>query len=193
MGKGRLPVESGIPFLPGGRLNKTNYKLLPHEGSYRPIQRRPSPAFPVGGSKLNNWSGVWRPKKRLETMTMGMLNDDISPLDLQPRDTMTSIVPLTAPTISYPVPTQQETPSIWSTLMNGLSSVVNARVGGYVAQTQQRTLAQTYNPALTGAAINARQWQQAYGSGISSAPMSTGTMAMIGAAGLLGLYLITRK
>lgn len=149
----------------------------------RPMPRRPlSP----------HWAGAWHPRQIIQRETMGTMGDDLS------------FTPAVAPVVSYQTQTpllQAEQPSAWSNLWSGLANIITPAAQAYaqtsatsaLMQAQQRAAAQTWNPAITGPAIAAQSWQQAYQSGSGMTPtMSIGTMALIG-GGILAMVLITRK
>ena len=138
---------------------------------------RPHPVTP-------RWMGGWKPSAIVQTRSMGSLNDSTS-----------------ADPESY-TPTPQPIASNWSSLWSGLASIITpaaqaiaqTKAAAVVQQQQQKALAQTWNPAITGPALQAQAWQTAYQSGSGSAPLGiSGTTLAIGAAAIVGLILVARK
>lgn len=138
---------------------------------------RPQPIAP-------RWTGGWKPRAVIQTRSMGSLNDATS-----------------ADPESY-APTPQPIASGWSSLWSGLASIITpaaqalaqTKAAAVVQQQQQKAMAQTWNPAITGPALQAQAWQTAYQTGSGTAPLGiSGTTLAIGAAAVVGLLLITRK
>lgn len=150
---------------------------------------RPTPRHP-------RWLGNWKPREIKTAEVMGNLaGEEIS------------FVPLTAPTLTSSTPSitiprlTAEEPSAWSSLWSGLANIITPAATAYaqtrtnsaLLQAQQRAAAQTWNPAITGPAIAAQSWEQAYTAGAGIAPMgSMGTLALA-AAGVLVVVLLARK
>lgn len=91
--------------------------------------------------------------------------------------------------------------SMWDSLFGGLAKIVTpaaqALVGikanATVQQAQQRAMASTWNPALTGPALQAQAYQSAYMSGSGASPISSTTL-IVGGLLVLGLVVaMTRK
>ena len=180
---------------------RVDYQPRPRGTDGRVMMETPHPVNPMPVSPrmpLPRWSGAWNPHIRTKSQSMGALSDDIP-------TTPGVVAQVDAP--SWFTPVQATAPSStggnWlSNLFGGLASIITpaaqalvaTKATGYVQQQQQKTLAQTYNPTLTGPAINAQTWQAAYTSGSGAAPLglSMGTLGLI-AAGSLALYLIVKK
>jgi hypothetical protein len=134
----------------------------------------------------------------MNVWTMGGLADDIP--------TMPGTVAALAPASTWftPVQATADTGSNWlSDLFSGIGKVitpaaqalVGVKAAGVVQQQAQRTLAQTYNPAITAPAIQAQAWQAAYQdqTGVMpSAAISGTTIAVLAAVGI-GALLLLRK
>lgn len=173
-------------------MNRTRIKgTKPFEPEGRVAKLQPVP----------KWSGMWKPRVMRETLTMGTLSEDLAPLVAHDPEAF-NIQALVAPTVQGTTPfmlppqsaTQTESPSIWSSLMGGLSSIVNARVGGEVARQTQQAAARAWNPAITGPALQAQAWQQAYSSGTGAAPLGLSTGALVaGGLVLLGIVYMAAK
>lgn len=160
-------------------------KIPPSERGHRPT---PQPVRPPKA-----WAGRFRPSRVLTTRTMGALGDDLVALS----------APATVPIVSSS-PTQNYTvtaePMGWFDSL--LSNIIQPAASTYakiqstslLQQAQQRSLAQTWNPALTGPAIQAQGWQAAYqgGTGAPSLGLSGTTLAMLAGGGLL-LWAVLRK
>lgn len=164
----------------------------------RPIPARPVP--PPARSPRDTWFGRFFPSAvKAETMS-GALADDIT--SIAPRDySFLSAVP-TAPAIAPTVTSSGGGGSSWlDSLFSGIGKVVapaatalvNIKTQGAVQQAQQQTMAQTWNPALTGPALQAQAYQAAYLSGSGQAPMSGTTLALLGVGALGIILLATRK
>lgn len=174
--------------------NRTRIKgtrpFEPH--SFGPEGKVPKPP------PVSRWSGVWRPRVVRETLTMGTLSDDLAPIVARDPAAFGILTPMVAPTVQptpFQLPAQTtESPSIWSSIMGGLSSIIGARVGGEVARQQQQAAARAWNPAITGPAIQAQAWQQAYSGGTGIMPnVGTGTL-VVGGLLVLGLgYALLKK
>jgi len=102
---------------------------------------------------------------------------------------------------STPTPSNAAASSAWDTFFSGISKVatpaaqalLGIKTTGMIQQQQQKTLAATWNPALTGPALQAQAYQNAYNTGTGSGlPISMGTLALLG-AGALALMLIAKK
>ena len=84
-----------------------------------------------------------------------------------------------SPTHDDNTPTPQPVASGWSSLWSGLASIITpasqalaqTKAAAVVQQQQQKALAQTWNPAITGPALQAQAWQTAYQTGSGTAPM----------------------
>jgi len=156
------------------------------------------------------WAGSWAPKTLRRVNTLGALrDDDLSPLVPSSPVDFPSILDVASPSygaglsqspyipiaasLPAPSPVSPSSGSIWDTLAGGLSSIVKTVVGGAVTQQQQKTMAATWNPALTGPALLAQQYQNAYATGIGTSPaMTAGTLGLLAAGGLL-LYAVFKR
>jgi hypothetical protein len=174
------------------------------------LQPHPRPTNAEGP----RWSGGFRPERITKAQTLGNLGEDeLTPIEARPTVDWTNITPMDVPqpgagntgpqqnpyytpgvTAAPPVAAPAQT-SFWSGLGNLFGSTVSKlatmQSSAAIAQAQQRALAQTWNPAITGPALQAQAYQNAFLTS-SGTPMSTSTMALIG-AGLLGIFLIARK
>jgi hypothetical protein len=144
----------------------------------RPMEPMPNPHAP-------RWLGNWHPRSVIQSKTLGAMADATS----------------SDPESYAPAPAASPAPSAWAGLWSGLASIIAPAATAYagikttatLTQAQQRAQAQTWNPSITGPAIQAQAWQNAYQSGTGITPtMSMGTMALVG-AGILAVILITRK
>lgn len=165
-------------------------------------------------SPYPRWSGGFKPRRTIQIKTLGNLGDDseigpiattnqvdysmFTPIDVPPPGGGNTGPQYLSPSFSPLAPTPaapSSTPSLWSSLGNMLSSGLNSyaqtQTTAALQQAQQKALINTWNPALTGPALQAQAYQAAYTTG-SAAPMSGTTIALIG-AGLLGLFLLGRK
>lgn len=184
-------------------LARRNRRYAPPEPAEAPIPR-PNPRAPF----FNLWSGRFRPTAAVMAQATGALADDegwtgntgpqpeaeeLRPLDpRQPMDFPTiaiapTIGPASIPAISPTIGGGSAGSSIWDSLTQGLTKVVAIRANAAVQQTQQKALANTWNPALTGPALQAQAYQQAYLSGTGASPISTTTLVV---GGLVALGLI---
>lgn len=161
----------------------------------------PSPS-PIRITKATPWSGRFAPKNIRVINPMGGLGEDETIQPIAPRGSDVFPEIGVAPTIGgrsiptlSPVVEVSSGPSIWDSLFSGVGKVVGpaaqALVGikanETVQQAQQRAMAATWNPYITGPALQAQAYQNAYAQGTGAAPMfSTGTMLVLG-LGALGL------
>ena len=152
---------------------------------------------PRPGAVNTAWRGRYTPKVISRERGPVMLADDgtESFVPLVPREDFTLPSVGITPTVSAP-----SGPSFWDGLFSGLGKIVapaaQAIVGikaqGAVSQAQQQTMASTWNAGITGPALQAQAYQNAYLSGSGSAPLGTTTMMMLG-LGALGLVLVLSR
>lgn len=181
----------------------------------KPSERYPMATLPKPGTQTKNtgkWAGRFMPKGVRRDRLSGMLGDDewtgnTGPQppqeDIQPiipRETMTlpSIGVVSTPVSSSTVGSGG---SVWDSLFGGLAKIVTpaaqALVGIKTNETVQRArqqaLVNTWNPALTGPALQAQAYQSAFMSGSGASPISTTTL-VVGGLVTLGLIMaMTRK
>lgn len=168
--------------------NRFRFRTAPEGRTPRPQPITPEGRTPRPQPIAPRWTGGWKPRAIIQTRSMGSLNDSTSadPENYAPA----------------PTPNPQQQASGWSSLWSGLSSIITpaaqalaqTKANAVVQQQQQKALAQTWNPAITGPALQAQAWQTAYQTGSGTAPLGiSGTTLAIGAAAVIGLILITRK
>lgn len=158
-----------------------------------PEGRRDTP-LPTGSRAVlppasRRFVGRWHPRVMELQGLEGGLGEDVP---LWPSTTPGAA----APAGSYQIqPT--ETGGWFSDLLGKVlapaaTAYVAAKTGGIVAQAQQRTLAQTFNPAITGPAIQAQAWQQAYqqGAGVPPSGLSMKTVGIAAAVVVGGLLVV---
>lgn len=168
------------------------------------FENRPKPGGEVVPMAVNqraqtpfrSWVGNWKPRQIMAIRQLGGLGEDLP--------TFPAIVPTVAPSNLSPyVITAQPSGGWLSDLFSGLGKIITptaqaiaqTKAAGIIAQQTQRTMAQTYNPAITGPAIQGQAWQAAYqgGTGVMPTAAISGTTLAILAALSVGVYLIARK
>lgn len=181
---------------------------VPVESKYTPIPLK------------SQWFGSFVPETILRVKNMGTLGDDVTDTSsFLPSETLApvstradiylpdvAVAPPTIPALRAPATAQvlQDTSapggSIWDNLFSGIGKVVTpaaqALVGiattGAVNRAQQQTLAATWNPSITGPALQAMAYRNAYATGMGTTAISGTTLALLGGAAVL-LIALSRK
>lgn len=151
-----------------------------------PMPRGPRAVLPPSSRRF---VGRWHPRVLQLQGLEGGLGEDIP------------LWPSTIPAAAAPASSYQIQPTdtggwfsdlLGKVLAPAATAYVTAKTGGIVAQAQQKTLAQTYNPAITGPAIQAQAWQQAYqqGAGVPPSGISMRTVGIAAAVVVGGLLAV---
>lgn len=179
----------------GHRLTRTPEAFVPRPRPYEPA---PTPEGIVPRPRpFTGWAGRWTPATYAKVQTLGTLGE--LPQDA-PAGSDWAPTPTPFTRNDNPTPSNNAAPSAWDNFFSGIAKVatpaaqalLGIKATGMIQQQQQKTLAATWNPALTNPALQAQAYQNAFMNGSGSLPISGTTLAMLG-AGALALFLIARK